>query len=435
MASAKEVQDKAVAGVRAVAGAEADVRFSLSAALSACASGPEDGPKVWAVISGDDAGSANEVLKALSAGHKRLVILATAAKGPVSQLQVLRAMEYGDVYVAAAELGQKASGAISEAWKFEAGTSVLLLAAPEAVRSDSQWTAFSYDPRREAAGGSAFAADGAQVRKEIQGFLARESLLTLVAKRSLPCESADAGAGGLGEGLADASKTVTILYTSDTGHGEECAKAVARQCRNGGYANSAVKCSTLDAFDVGALSSEPLIVFCVATAGKGEFPGNGRGFWEKINARASEFEGKLTETKYAMFGLGDSHYWGKGTEDSRINFAKPARDLDEVLEKLGAQRLIPTGFGDDQDVDQYHTGFGEWKSQLYSRLGVDKVTASGGEDDGPVKSDEVIKTETKQLRGTLKEALDDITTGQIPFHDTKLIKSHGSYQQDDRDLR
>lgn len=26
-----------------------------------------------------------------------------------------------------------------------------------------------------------------------------------------------------------------------------------------------------------------------------------------------------------------------------------------------------------QDVDQYHTGFGEWKSQLYSRLGVDKA--------------------------------------------------------------
>merc|ERR1711972_1278395 len=49
--------------------------------------------------------------------------------------------------------------------------------------------------------------------------------------------------------------------------------------------------------------------------------------------------------------------------------------------------------------------------------------------------DEQIKVETKQLRGSLKASLDDITTGQIPFQDTKLIKSHGSYQQDDRDLR
>merc|ERR1719277_766452 len=145
--------------------------------------------------------------------------------------------------------------------------------------------------------------------------------------------------------------------------------------------------------------------------------------------------GSLGSTKYAMFGLGDSHYWGKGTEDSRINFAKPARDLDELLEKLGGQRLIPTGFGDDQDVDQYHTGFGEWKDLLYSRLGVDKAEGGGGGDDGPVKPDEVIKVETNQLRGTLKAACDDVTTGQVPFHDTKVIKFHGSYQQDDRDLR
>ena len=106
-----------------------------------------------------------------------------------------------------------------------------------------------------------------------------------------------------------------------------------------------------------------------------------------------------------------------------------------LFEGIGAQRFIPLGFGDDQDVDQYHSGFGEWKSQLYSRLGVESAAASGGGDDGPVKNDEVIKTETRQLRGSLKEALDDVTTGQVPFQDTKLIKSHGSYQQDDRDLR
>ena len=86
-------------------------------------------------------------------------------------------------------------------------------------------------------------------------------------------------------------------------------------------------------------------------------------------------------------------------------------------------------------MDQYHTGFAEWKGQLFSRLGVDKADAAGGGDDGPVKTDEQIKVETKQLRGSMKESLDDITTGQVPFQDTKLIKSQGSYQQDDRDLR
>jgi sulfite reductase (NADPH) hemoprotein beta-component len=191
----------------------------------------------------------------------------------------------------------------------------------------------------------------------------------------------------------------------------------------------------MDSFDVRALGNENLVVFVVSTAGKGEFPGNGKGFWENLSKLGSELEGKLGSMKYTVFGLGDSHYWGKGTEDSKVNFAKPARDLDALLEKLGAERFMPTGFGDDQDPDQYYTGFGEWKSQLYSRLGVDKQVAASGGDDGPVKSDEVIKCETNQLRGTLKTSLDDVTTGQVPYHDTKVVKFHGYYQQDNRDLR
>mmetsp|Transcript_61253 Transcript_61253/g.189805 ORF Transcript_61253/g.189805 Transcript_61253/m.189805 type:complete len:832 (+) Transcript_61253:2-2497(+) len=311
-----------------------------------------------------------------------------------------------------------------------------MLAEPQAIRGDDQWTAFSYDPRREGAGAAAFVAEGGRVRRDMEAFLARESLLTLVAKRSVGAGAgAEAEGGDLSQGMADASKTVTILYTSDTGHAEECAKAVARQCRNGGYVTSSVRCGTMDSFDVNALASEPLVVFCVATAGKGEFPGNGRGFWGKLSERAEELKGALGGVKYTVFGLGDSHYWGKGTEESKVNFAKPAREIDTLLESLGAQRFIPVGYGDDQDVDQYHTGFGEWKAQLFSRLGVDKADAAGGDDDGPVKPDEVIKNETRQLRGSLRETLDDVSSGQVPFQDTKLIKFHGSYQQDDRDIR
>ena len=39
------------------------------------------------------------------------------------------------------------------------------------------------------------------------------------------------------------------------------------------------------------------------------------------------------------------------------------------------------------------------------------------------------------LRGTLVESLADPLTGAIREDDTALIKFHGSYQQDDRDLR
>jgi len=48
---------------------------------------------------------------------------------------------------------------------------------------------------------------------------------------------------------------------------------------------------------------------------------------------------------------------------------------------------------------------------------------------------ERIKTASRRLRGTLVESLANAVTGAIAEDDTQLIKFHGSYQQDDRDLR
>lgn len=48
---------------------------------------------------------------------------------------------------------------------------------------------------------------------------------------------------------------------------------------------------------------------------------------------------------------------------------------------------------------------------------------------------ERIKAASRYLRGTLAEGLSDPVTGSISDDDGKLLKFHGSYQQDDRDLR
>jgi sulfite reductase (NADPH) hemoprotein beta-component len=53
----------------------------------------------------------------------------------------------------------------------------------------------------------------------------------------------------------------------------------------------------------------------------------------------------------------------------------------------------------------------------------------------PPSAVEVIKKASRGLRGSLVESLADPLTGAIRDSDTQLIKFHGSYMQDDRDIR
>jgi sulfite reductase (NADPH) hemoprotein beta-component len=57
------------------------------------------------------------------------------------------------------------------------------------------------------------------------------------------------------------------------------------------------------------------------------------------------------------------------------------------------------------------------------------------EQDGPPSDVEEIKRNSRYLRGTLKESLANPLTGSVTEEDNRLLKFHGSYQQDDRDLR
>ncbi|MGN6548345.1 MAG: NADPH-dependent assimilatory sulfite reductase hemoprotein subunit [Pararhizobium sp.] len=49
--------------------------------------------------------------------------------------------------------------------------------------------------------------------------------------------------------------------------------------------------------------------------------------------------------------------------------------------------------------------------------------------------DETLKATSDQLRGTIAESLAEPLTGAVAASDNKLMKFHGMYQQDDRDLR
>ena len=62
------------------------------------------------------------------------------------------------------------------------------------------------------------------------------------------------------------------------------------------------------------------------------------------------------------------------------------------------------------------------------------LTNDGAASQAPSKN-EGIKERSRALRGTIDDGLANTTTGQIVEDDTQLIKFHGMYQQDDRDLR
>ncbi len=55
--------------------------------------------------------------------------------------------------------------------------------------------------------------------------------------------------------------------------------------------------------------------------------------------------------------------------------------------------------------------------------------------DAPLSPVEHIKAASRRLRGTIESSLADAPTGAIADDDTQLLKFHGSYQQDDRDVR
>jgi sulfite reductase (NADPH) hemoprotein beta-component len=52
-----------------------------------------------------------------------------------------------------------------------------------------------------------------------------------------------------------------------------------------------------------------------------------------------------------------------------------------------------------------------------------------------LSEDEALKARSRFLRGSIDESLADAATGAVAADDAKLLKFHGSYQQDDRDLR
>ncbi|KAF3767536.1 thiamine diphosphate-binding protein [Cryphonectria parasitica EP155] len=369
----------------------------------------------------------------------------------------LYAMNFGNAYVASVAVYSSYTQvlqAMDEADKFD-GPSVVLAYLPYNGEHDSPltvlqetkqavdigyWPLYRWNPSNEKKGEPAFALDSERIKKELKEFLDRDNHMTqLMAKepKYAPVLSEDYGTeirkqqkrkakdayAQLLEGLQGAP--LMILFASDGGNAQSLAKRLGNRGKARGLKTTVL---AMEDYPVEDLSTEENVVFITSTAGQGEFPQNGHALW---NAIKDSTELDLATTNYSVFALGDSHYWPR--KEDKIYYNKPGKDLDRKLADFGGKRLAEIGLGDDQDPDGYQTGYTEWEPKIWQALGVANV--EGLPEEPPPLTNEDIKIASNYLRGTIVEGLNDPTTGAISAADQQLTKFHGTYMQDDRDLR
>jgi sulfite reductase (NADPH) hemoprotein beta-component len=369
----------------------------------------------------------------------------------------LYAMNYGNTYVASVAVYSSYTQVLQAFMEAEAfdGPSIVLAYLPYNREDDSPltalqetkkavdvgyWPLYRWNPKAEEKGEESFQLDSERIKQELQDFLARDNKLTQMMQRYPDFHASISESYGsevrkvqkrkakdayetLLEGLQGAP--VTVLFASDNGNAESLAKRLASRAKARGLKSMFM---AMDDYPIEDLANEENIIFITATAGQGEFPQNGLNFWAAVK---DSTDLDLANTKFSVFALGDSHYWPR--KEDKHYYNKPGKDLFSRVVTLGAQQLVDIGLGDDQDPDGYQTGYNDWEPKLWDSLGVGNV--EGLPDEPPPITNEDIKINSNFLRGTIVEGLNDPSTGAISASDQQLTKFHGTYMQDDRDLR
>ncbi|KAI9487603.1 MAG: thiamine diphosphate-binding protein [Benjaminiella poitrasii] len=377
----------------------------------------------------------------------------------------LYAMNYGSVYVASVALYASYTGVLQALMEADAyqGPSIVLAYLPQLSSENNpvaclketkicvdngSWPLYRWNPTLEELGQEIFVLDSQRIKKQLEDFLARENYLTqLISKQpelsnalvsSLESDVQKRHAELKQKARADYARLLsgmnssngpplTVLFGSDNGNAEGVAKKIATRAKAKGLK---VKLMAMDDYgDVQELANETNLVIICSTAGQGELPSNAREFWKALNGLIVG-DINIQDLRYTVFGMGDSHYWPR--EEDSIFYNRPGKLLDAKLENLGATRLVALALGDDQDEDGFETGLSAWQSEFWKALGIKDI---GEGDEEPAYTDNQMKIDSNYLRGNIAQELVDDSTGGVTEITQKLMKFHGAYVQDDRDIR
>ncbi len=145
------------------------------------------------------------------------------------------------------------------------------------------------------------------------------------------------------------TKTVTILYGSQTGNSQGLAEKYASALKDN---EVDVTISSLATFKPNNLKKVTNLLLIVSTHGEGEPPDQAIQFYEFLHSKRAP---KLEHLHYSVLALGDSSY---------EFFCKTGKDFDEQFAKLGATRIVPRT---DCDVD-YDDAAAQWFSAVQQEL-------------------------------------------------------------------
>merc|ERR1719199_1881978 len=307
------------------------------------------------------------------------------------------AMSYGNVYVASVAMGAdyaQCLKAIKEAEEYN-GPSLITCYSPcidwgldmkhmmqiqKTAVDSGYWSLYRFDPRNHGTDKPAFQLDSRRIKTDLEKYLTGENRFKKLMRNNkdhatmlqdrLNTANHTRHAKMVRMSLSDedlldmlkeqvgesTGEKVTILYASETGTTEQLAQQLQYEFKRREVRTQAMAYDDLDIMD---LPKHTTVINLVATCGQGEFPGNSKLFWEQVQDPELP-EDFLANTKFATFAMGDSHY---------VFFNECGKQIDDAFAKLGGQRMMDLGLGDDQDDDMWETTYVDWEPDLFNELG------------------------------------------------------------------
>lgn len=141
---------------------------------------------------------------------------------------------------------------------------------------------------------------------------------------------------------------ITIAYGTESGNSKKLATDFGAKAKKSGLNAKVV---SLEQYRVTDLPKEELFLTVMSTQGEGDPPDAAKKFFDHIHNNGFKLDG----LKYGVLALGDTSY---------PLFCKAGEDVDQQLQKLGGERIVPL---QKCDTD-YHTDAEGWFSQVLQQL-------------------------------------------------------------------